>query len=346
LRVVTVPPSQTGINFARSIIQVTNPRGMVSDGARNHLFVVNALNSATTTVFAETSGLLSLLSTISLGQSPATGVGLLNSKVYAVNWGTLSSPSSVSVIDAATLLKIKDISISACGGDAANLAVNPATGHIYVTLHAGLGQVALIDTTSADSVTCIPTNAGAFGVAVHAASNSIFVGNRDGLDLWRVDGVTNVVARVVDWRTPTNGGSPYHVSVSPTTNKLFVMVGLSNPDVPDQLFVYDIGSSGELTPAVGSPVTVGNTGDGGYVLQSQSVCPSAPNLIYIAANALNEVWVLNSDLSLRKRLTSADGIGKKPLALTENTALKQVYIANTQSNTINLLNACDATLVQ
>jgi DNA-binding beta-propeller fold protein YncE len=206
----------------------------------------------------------------------------------------------------------------------------------------------VIDSIS-DSVIlpCVKTNAGAFGIAVYPASNSIFVGNRDGLDLWRIDGATNAANQVVDWRTPNGGGSPFYVSVNPVTHKLFAIVGYYDAHmnmIPDQLYVYNIDPSGGITEAVGSPVTVGNTGDdGGYVLQSQSVCPSAPNLIYIAANADDEVWVLNSDLTLRTRLASANGIGRRPLALVENTALKQIYVANAQSNTINIISACDAT---
>jgi len=344
-RTVTVPPDRTGIDFARLIAQVTFPNGMVSDASQNHLFVSSRQDSSTVAVFTETVGMLSPRTTIPIYQRQASGVGLLDNKVYVANWGN-PDPSTVSVIDTRTLTKDKDISIKNCGGDAVHLAVNPATRHVFVTLHAG-NQVAMIDTTNADSVSCIATNAAPFGVAVHTASNSVFVGNRDGLDLWRIaDTPPFTATQVVDWRTPASTGSPFHISVSPATNRLFAMVGLENPDIPDKLYVYDIGTSGELTPVIGTPIVVCNTGDGGYVRQSHSACSVSPNLIYIAANAIDEVWVLNGDLTLRKRLTSANGIGKKPLALAENTVLKQVYIANTQSNSISVWDACDAAPAQ
>jgi DNA-binding beta-propeller fold protein YncE len=321
-------------------VPLGNVNGMISDAARNRLFVAGYLNNSSFSVFDEVTGGLSQSANVSLNRLLPFGVGMYGNKVYFANWGGQFDPASVSVISATALTKIKDIAINACGGQAAHLAVNPATARVYVALHAGVGagQVAVINAISDTLVQCVPTNTGAFGVAVHPASNSIFVSNRDGLDLWRIDGATFTATRVIEWRTPTGGGSPYYVSVSPSTNKLFVVVGLPSSDIPNKLYVYNIDALGNLSNE--RIVAVGNTGDGGYVLQSQSNCPAAPNLIFIAAQADNAVWVLNSDLSVRSVLTATKGIGVAPYALAENVALKQVYVSNKGSHTFTILNAC------
>ena len=342
---VIVPPDRTDINFTRDVAQVIWPRGMVSDPTTNRLFVADALDSATVSVFNEAAGALIKQTSLSLTQSPAYGVGTMNNLLYVANWGTNTVVSTVSVIDLATLTKLKDIPINKCGRHASHLVVNPITGRVYVAMHSW-NQVAMIDTLNNDAVTCLITNAAPYGLAFHATSNSIFVGNRDGLDLWRISGATSIATQVVDWRIGLGGGSPYHISVSPATDRLLAMVGLPNSDVPDKLFVYDIAANGALTQVAGTPVTVGNTNDGGSVWQSQSACPSAPNLIFIAATNDSTVWILNSDLTLRRVLTVADGIGELPFSMTENPTLKQIYLGNTWSNTINILNACDGSVIR
>jgi hypothetical protein len=320
------------------VLLTYKPYALVSDSARSQLFLAdNATNSS---VFVLNENGMTTLAQIPLSRTLSFGIGLFNDKVYVSNWGGQFDPSSVSVISATTRAKIKDIPINACGGQAAHLAINPTTGYIYVAMHAGIGtgMVAVISSTTDALVACVPTNTGAFGVAVHPGSNSIFVGNRDGLDLWRIDGATNLAMRVKDFRqTPDlGGGSPYYVGAHPISNTLFVMVGLPNSDVPDKLFVYDIQASGTITNE--RVVQVGNTNEGGYVLQSSSSC--AAGLIFVAATATNEVWILNRDLTTRKRLSGNDGIGAQPIAIAENTLLKRIYVGNKQSQSITLVDIC------
>ncbi|MDE3087924.1 MAG: hypothetical protein KGJ80_00875, partial [Chloroflexota bacterium] len=175
--------------------------------------------------------------------------------------------------------------------------------------------------------------AGAFGVAVHPASNSIFVGNRDGLDLWRINGATNSATQVVNWRSGS-GGSPYYVGINLTTNLLFAMVGLPDSNVPNKLYVYSIDGAGSLSNE--RIASVGNTDDGGFVLQSQ-----CSNLIFIAETADNDVRLLNPDLSLYGIVTQASGmVDQGPFGLLENPTLKRVYVSNKPANTLKVLNEC------
>jgi len=293
------------------------------------LFLVS---NATNSVIVADENTLTRIATIPVRASPFS-IGLVNDKVYVANTGSRSESSSVSVIDPDNLTKITDIALSSCGGGASHLATNPNTGRVYVALY-GSGRVAVIDASSDTLVDCIATNAGAFGVAVQPASNKIFVGHRDGLDLWSIDGATATATRVLTWADGKGGGSPYYLGINPNTSKLFVTVGLPSSDTPNKLYIYTLDDAGNLNtnPDV---VSIGNTGEGGYMLQSQ-----CSGLIFIAETADNSVRILNPDLSLHSVLTAANGLGVGPFSLTENPILRRVYVGNTMSNTLSAFNAC------
>jgi YVTN family beta-propeller protein len=319
--------------------QATQVNGMVFDPVNQRLFVTNSVQNSVT-VHTDNGTTLTQIASIAVGTSPF-GIGLVDNKVYVANWGPDPGPSSVSVINATTLQKITDIPIpvETCGGQASHVAVNPLTHRVYVAMHAVSGPVVVINSQNDSLLPCVNTNTGAFGIAAHPASNSIFVGSRDGLDLWRIDDATNTSAQVVDWRFPPGtgpGGSPYYVGVNNTTNRLYAMVGTPNSDVPDKLFAYDIGSGGALTEVAGSPATVGNTDDGGYVLQTG--CPDRS--IYVAVTNIenngNTVAVRNSNLSAQKTIT----VGLYPHSLAENLSLGHLYVGNKGSNSISIIQSC------
>jgi DNA-binding beta-propeller fold protein YncE len=202
----------------------------------------------------------------------------------------------------------------------------------------GSGRVAVIDSLSDSLVACVTTNTGAFGIAAHPASNSIFVGNRDGLDLWRINGATNTATPVKDWSNGKGGGSPFYVGVNPATNLLFAMVGLPSSDIPNKLYVYSIDGAGNLSNE--RVAAIGNTDDGGFVVQSQ-----CSGNIFIAETADNQVRILTSNLSSYGVVTEASGlVGHGPFGLLENPTLKRVYVSNKPANTLSVLNECPGPL--
>jgi hypothetical protein len=169
---------------------------------------------------------------------------------------------------------------------------------------------------------------------VHNDSNSIFVGNRDNTDLWRIDGNTNIASPVPN---ATNGGAPFYIGVSQFQNKLLMMVApnINNTfNVPDNLYVYDLDGFGNLSNQ--QIVVVGNTDDGGFVLQSQ-----CNNRFFVTETADNQLRILNSDLSLYGIVTQASGmVDQGPYGLLENPTLKRIYVSNKLANTLKVLNEC------
>jgi YVTN family beta-propeller protein len=305
---------------------------MVLDSQRGRLFVISHLDNSVI-VANETN--LTPITRITVGRLPF-GIGLVNDKVYVANFGDRSNPSSVSVINPATLTKIRDIPLSSCGSAATHLTVNPNNGYVYVALYGG-GRVAVINSATDGIVGCVGTNSGTFGIAAHYASNRVFVGTRDGLDLWRINtaGTLFTASRVKTYSNGQGGGAVFYVGVSQAYNKLFALVGLPSSDVPNKLYVYDLDSLGNLSNE--QIVSVGNTDDGGHVIQSQ-----ACGTIYVAETSEGTVRVLNADLSFKKTLGSAQGVGTGPYGLLENPTLNRLYLTNKVSNTFSVFYACDS----
>ena len=314
---------------------IVDPKGMVSDPTRNRLWLSSHYDDSVV-VFTEstiTSTMPTLLAKITVGQKPF-GIGLVDDKIYVANTG-VPQPASVSVISAASMTVLKTISLSSCGGEATHLAVNPTTHRVYTTLHAS-ARVAVIDTTTDSLAACVPVETGAFGIAAHPVSNSIFVGSRDGLKLQRIDGATNNVTLTTNsWN---GSGSPFYVGINLTTNLLFALVGIPDHNVPNKLYVYSIDGSGNLGNE--RVASVGNTDDGGFVVQSQ-----CSGNIFIAETAVNDVRILNSDLTSYGLVTEVSGlVGHGPFGLLENPTLKRVYVSNKPANTLSVLAECPGPL--
>ncbi len=309
-----------------------DPKGMAWDSARGRVFVISHLDNSVI-VANETN--LTPITKITVGRLPF-GIGMVNDKVYTANFGDRSNLTSVSVINPATLTKTKDIAIASCGSGATHLAVNPTNGHVYVSLYYA-ARVAVIDSATDTLINCAATNSGQFGLAAHQGSNKVFAGTRDGQDLWRISDVGSVVtsSKVKSYADGKGGGAVYFVGVSNAYNKLFALVGLPSSDIPNKLYVYDLDSFGNLTNE--QIVNVGNTDDGGHIIQSQ-VCGT----IYVAETSDGTVRVLNSDLSFKKTLGAAQGVGAGPYGLLENPTLNRLYLTNKVSNTFSVFYACDS----
>jgi len=293
---------------------VAHPKGMVSDTSRNHLFTSSKGTNAVV-VWDEVAQ--QILKTIPVGSQP-WGLGLVNNRVYVANYNS----ASVSVIDAATLNKMPDISLNTrnyqCSGGPANIAVNPNTNRVYVALYGN--RVAVIDATTNTPIDCISTNSGTFGVAVNPTLNQLYVTNRDGFDLMVFDISTNPAVLIQD--VPL-GGSPFFVQANPNWDEVYVMVALdADYSIPNNLRVFSATSGGL---AFQSSAFIGNTGDGGTIWVSQ-----ATGNLYIAANGDNQVQVVDP-ITLSVCATTP---ASQPFGLTENVGLGRMYIGNIGSNVV------------
>jgi len=310
--VVTIDHT-TNVEFGDS---VSAPHGLVSDTSRHHLFVASK-NTKQVVVLDETNQ--RLLATVGVESIP-WGIGLVNDRVFVAN----NNSRTVSVISAATLIKMADINLSGrCDGGPAHVAVNPNTNRVYVALY-GIGRVAVIDATSNQLVGCLSAGQGTFGVAVNPTLGQLYVTNRDAMTLQVYD-ISTVPGSLIG--TVPLGGVPFSVEADANTSRVYAMVAYDSPDYgnPNMLLAWEATAS-EISLV--NLAIIGNTDDGGSIKVSQ-----ANGALYIAATHDNELEVLDPNtLSIVQRVSMTD-----PLDMAEDSELGWMYIGNRSTNAITIV---------
>lgn len=271
----TVPPTPTPVMFQ---FTVAHPKGMVMDSFRQRLFVASKTENRVF-VFGTLRG--EKIAEIPVGQEP-WGVTMVADKIFVGN----HKSATVSVINPwfwkPEEMVTATIDLSECGNGPANLTANTNTGRVYAALY-GSARVTVIDAATNTMVDCIPTGAGTFGVAINPSLNYLYVTNRDAKTLQTFD-ASVVPARLV--QTKELHGVPFFVQADKAS--VYAMVAFDAPDYSraDGLMTYRATENGlELFDAS----TIGNTGDGGWVL------PISDRYVAIAATGDGEVEVLDLD---------------------------------------------------
>jgi DNA-binding beta-propeller fold protein YncE/uncharacterized membrane protein HdeD (DUF308 family) len=337
----TTPPPPITTTVTPPPPTVVHPKGMALDTNNGRLLVgslaTNSDGTNNVVVFKESD--MSIEKTIPGFYQPFD-LGIIDKQAFVAEVGQIGDPDAtgrVGVIDLNTLSRTETITTSGCLQRPTHIAVNPITKRVYVTLDgAGIppsptkeGKLAVID-AGTHQVDCLSAGKHPFGVAVSSALNRVYVGDRESKQIRVFDGATN--AQVYTITVPTNelGGYAYHLAMSQDGKRLYAAVDTYRDNAPDQLFVFNIAAD---PPTSLGPVQVGNTYDGGWILESR-----CSGKIYIAATGLSpdylprsnnqRVWVLNHDLSPDKILGPGDGIGSGPFALAENPVLGRIYVGN------------------
>jgi len=211
---------------------------------------------------------------------------------------------------------LRDIAL---GGEPSWVSADALSGRVWVTLHSR-GGVAVL---SGDSVwRTIVTGPGAFAVAVDGPRRLVYVGNRDSQDVTVLDADSGDVVRTLH-----PGGSPFGMAVNEGTGTLYVLHGRTGGGCPaGRLAIYDASGAQQ------HDVAVGDSCDGGWI----NVNPNNGR-VYVAATAQNQVWVLESDGSVRSILTSADGVGRQPLGLAIDAPTSRLFVGNHSDDTISVI---------
>jgi len=286
-----------------------HPKALVLDPAHGLLY---AVARGTNDVHAISLSTLSTVERIPVGVAPF-GADLVNGVLYVANY----EAGTVARIDIATRAHLEpDLYV---GRQPSWVGADPVTGKVYVVMHGEGGVAELLG----DTITrVIGTGRGAFSVAVDSLGRRVYVGNRDDQTIAAINADTG---RVVQTLHP--GGSPFGMAVHEASGKLYVLHGGSRGGCPaSRLAVYD--RSGSRL----KDITVGDSCDGGWV----RVNP-VNGRVYIAATAANEVWILNSDETVRAVLSSTHGIGTAPFGLAADPSTSTLYVGNKDDGTISII---------
>jgi YVTN family beta-propeller protein len=198
------------------------------------------------------------------------------------------------------------------------IAVNAATGRIYLANSIG-NNIVVIDPSAKSVVTLVDPNAtGAIAAAVNPTTNKIYIANSGG-NVTVVDGAANSVVATVSDPKAIN---PSSVAVDPTTNKIYVANAGS-----DNVTVID-----------GATNTVSATIAAGTSPVALDV-DSKTNYVYVAnsgdASSVGSVTVIDGTTNATVTLTDPKAAG--PWAVAVNSETNKIYVANVGSSNVTVI---------
>jgi YVTN family beta-propeller protein len=239
--------------------------------------------------------------------------------------------------------------------------VNPQTEKIYLARPA-LNSVLVLDGTTLVGSTTVPVGTGPGGLSVNTTTNKIYVANKTSNDISIIDGATNSVITIAD-----PAANPSQVAINPVTNKVYVSHSSSNTiSVIDGATnaVSTVADPNALNPG---PMEVNTTTDKVYVANSDSnnvtlidgatnsvttiavgTSPSGVtvdeqrNFIYVANAGNSQTGDLGSitviDGKTNAATTLTDPKAKNPVAIAANSVTNKIYVANSGSNNVTVIN--------
>src|ERR671911_430896 len=191
----------------------TFPIGIAVNPSTNKLYVVNEYSNTVSVIDTNTD---TVKSTISLGNFPyGIDINPLNNRIYITNRGS----NTVSVLDGSVDTKLHDIAV---GKSPVGIAVNPLSNKIYVT-DIITDTVTVIDGETNEISAKIPVGKKPTGLAVDipdkkGENNRLYVANYDSDSVSVIDTTTNEVISNIT----SIGDSPVGIAINSISNKLYV----------------------------------------------------------------------------------------------------------------------------
>jgi YVTN family beta-propeller protein len=281
----------------------------------------------------------------------------LNNRVYVTNKGS----NTVSVIDGSIDTKLLDISV---GKSPVGIAINPSANWIYVT-NLEDGTLSIIDGISNEVIETLSVGKIPYGIAVNPLSNKVYVTDIDSNTVSVIDGETNnITAKISVGKRPTG----LAIDITEGNNRLYV----ANHD-SDSISVIDTITNNvidNITSGGDSPVgiAINPISKKLYVsnIASNTVCVIDTKSINIdddihdktktdktltptTASFKNDIILkeISVNPTMKKSYSGEDSLVNLPsyvgfplLAshITIDPYENRVYITNTGSNTISLIN--------
>lgn len=327
------------------------PIGIAVNSATGKIYVANEFSN-TVSIIDDTTD--KVQATIKVGSFPyGIDVNPLNNRVYVANRGS----NTISVIDGSTNLKMADVHV---GNSPIDVAVNPSSSLVYVT-NIESGTVSVIDGITNTISSTIKVGNIPYAIAVNPATNMTYVtdigaGSISILQNSKIDSDNNNsnnnnVARTLE---KINGFiAPAGIAINISTNKAYVTDYASNT-----VFVIDLKTDGVIhrikvgTNPVGisvNPISnriyVTNVGD-----NTVSVIDGANNQILVNSNSRTITPFIQPSFEDSGSSTKIPVNVKFPLIASfaaVNSATNKVYVTNTASNTVSVIDGNkDAILVK
>ena len=338
----------------------TFPVGIAVNPNTKKIYVANEYSNTVSVLDTETD---KVQDRINVGVFPyGIDINPLNNRVYVTNRGS----NTVSVIDGSINSKLDDITV---GKSPVDIAVNPSANWIYVT-NLDDGTVSVIDGITNRVIDTISVGKTPYGIAVNPLFNKIYVADIIKNTVSVIDGQTNKIsANISVGKRPTGleidltngsnklyvanhdsdsvsvidiitnsvidnissvGDSPVGMAINPITNKLYISnIGSNTVSVIDtkamnSRYVSDKTKTDNEIPIPIATTTAEVKNDEDIILKEISVNPTVKKT-YSGENSL-----VNMPTDVGFPLFASH--------TTINPYENKIYITNTGSNTISIIN--------
>ncbi|HLJ85226.1 MAG TPA: YncE family protein [Candidatus Angelobacter sp.] len=292
-------------NSTVDVLVDSHPIAVAVNETTNKIYVANKGATDITII----NGATNITSSVNLGESAfptAIEVNLATNKIYVIADEFPSGPNNgiLYVIDgntnALTQLNLR-VSINA-------LAVDSTSNKIYLAAVAAGSSITVVDGATNQSST-IPIPVGfPVQVGLSQISNKVYVADLFGT-VTVIDGTTNSVTQVI----PGNGALLHHMAIDQGSNKIYLSNMLGS-------FVSAIDGATNTASAIAV------SGAGALGSQEQL------RRIYVA-NGFNSIAVINEDTNQVAEIP----VGRNPVAIAANVTTKRVYVANSDSNNVTVI---------
>lgn len=257
------------------------------------------------------------------GLTYTTGV-LTTTSAYSVlvTDSSIGTPASLSSV-------CKSITITVDSGPRA-VATNPVTGMVYV-VDPATNHVSVIDSYSNNLVTTIPVAATPWGLAVDTVNNLIYVTSTAG-NYYVIDGATNAVVG----GPYAVGTTPEGIALNPTLAEVFIANFGSNT-----VSVYSMTANG-IGEALIATVPVG-AGPQSVDIGPLATFPTPSWTVFVtdySSNTVSAIAVTPGCVpfpTCTYQVTTV-AVGSNPWGVAVNQLTDRVYVTNSGSGTVSVLN--------
>jgi YVTN family beta-propeller protein len=221
------------------------------------------------------------------------------------------------------------------------VAINPVTNKIYLADDSG-GTLTVID--GATNAISSPSNTygglGNWAVAVNPVTNMVYVVDRSASKIYAFNGATATSPATYAATISPGAGNLFSIAINPATNMIYVC-----DDGNAYVVVIDGNTNTEVTT-----VSLGSTGGVPNFPVSVAVNP-VTNMIYVVENDSNagctsgcipnQVAVINPG---NNNAITNIGVGNSPVAVVVNPVTNLIYVANSGSNSVSVIDGSSNTV--
>ncbi len=223
-----------------------------------------------------------------------------------------------------------------------DLCVNPKTNMVYVTNYDS-NSVSVINGKSDTVVATISVGEEPIAIAVNPNTNMIYVANFNGNSISVISGKTNSVITTIPIETPEFYPSlvsfPDNVAVDTSANMIYVTTANGN-------IVYVING---FTNSITSAIIINNdpSGEWGLAINQKMGRIYVSNAKYGTLSVLKAISRTKEHKAFLYNFVMATlQVGERPYRLVVNPNTNMIYVANTKSETVTVMNGSNNSVIK